>query len=92
MLLKPRKLPFAKLLVSSAFPFTAPSTGTFSWNSPLGARLGCRALAKGQESLLPAPAKSEERKEAAVVGRLFFGYFLLATQKKVSRLSVREPT
>ncbi len=25
-------------------------------------------------------------------GRLFFGYFLLATQKKVSRLSVREPT
>jgi hypothetical protein len=25
-------------------------------------------------------------------GGLFFGYFLLATQKKVSRLSVREPT
>jgi hypothetical protein len=25
-------------------------------------------------------------------GRLFFGYFLLVTQKKVSRLSVREPT
>jgi len=25
-------------------------------------------------------------------GCLFFGYFLLATQKKVSRLSVREPT
>jgi len=24
-------------------------------------------------------------------GRLFFGYFLLATQKKVSRLPVREP-
>ncbi|WP_225616378.1 hypothetical protein [Methylomonas albis] len=24
--------------------------------------------------------------------RLFFGYFLLAEQKKVSRLSVREPT
>jgi hypothetical protein len=26
------------------------------------------------------------------VGGLFFGYFLLAAQKKVSRLSVREPT
>jgi hypothetical protein len=26
------------------------------------------------------------------VGGLFFGYFLLATQKKVPRLSVREPT
>jgi len=25
-------------------------------------------------------------------GRLFFGYFLLAKQKKVARLSVREPT
>jgi hypothetical protein len=25
-------------------------------------------------------------------GGLFFGYFLLAKQKKVSRLSVREPT
>jgi len=42
---------------------------------------------------LPAtPDESEEHRVKRHPGRLFFGYFLLATQKKVSRLSVREPT
>jgi hypothetical protein len=36
------------------------------------------------------PNPSERRNQAAW-GGLFFGYFLLATQKKVSRLPVREP-
>jgi len=33
--------------------------------------------------------KSEERKEKAATGGLFFGYFLLAAQKKVTRFRVR---
>ena len=33
----------------------------------------------------------QERRIKAAWGGLFFGYFLLATQKKVSRLPVREP-
>jgi hypothetical protein len=36
--------------------------------------------------------KSEKRRNQRYVGGLFFGYFLLAAQKKVARLSVREPT
>ncbi|MEQ1557361.1 MAG: hypothetical protein ABL933_00285 [Methyloglobulus sp.] len=37
------------------------------------------------------PVKTEERSEKAAEGRLFFEYFLLATQKKVFRLRVRKP-
>jgi len=39
---------------------------------------------------LPAKARNAGNKRHPC--RLFFGYFLLAEQKKVSRLSVREPT
>jgi len=37
-------------------------------------------------ALLATPGESEERRIQAATGRLFFGYFLLAEQKKVSRL------
>jgi hypothetical protein len=47
---------------------------------------------RGRKPLLPIPAESEERTVKRHPGRLFFGYFLLAEQKKVPRLSVREPT
>jgi hypothetical protein len=33
----------------------------------------------------------QEAQEASGIRRLFFGYFLLAKQKKVSRPPVREP-
>ncbi|MFZ2449486.1 MAG: hypothetical protein WAW36_03090 [Methylovulum miyakonense] len=46
---------------------------------------------EGRKPSLPTPDKTEERKEEAATGRLFFGYFLLAAQKKVSRFRVREP-
>ncbi len=38
------------------------------------------------------PAKARNAGNKRHPGRLFFGYFLLAEQKKVARLSVREPT
>ncbi|MCK9395720.1 MAG: hypothetical protein M0Q44_09035 [Methylobacter sp.] len=48
------------------------------------------------ELSLATPGESEERRKQAATGnrqpgRLFFGYFLLATQKKVTRFRVREP-
>jgi hypothetical protein len=70
-------------------PFAAPSTGAFVEISPLGVRQGCRTSAEGQEPLLLTLDKSEERRKQAATGRLFFGYFLLAKQKKVTRLRVR---
>jgi len=42
-------------------------------------------------ALLATRGESEEHRREAVWGRLFFGYFLLAAQKKVSRPRVREP-
>ena len=43
-------------------------------------------------ALPKTPFKSSERRIKAAWGCLFFGYFLLAKQKKVSRLSGRYPT
>ena len=40
---------------------------------------------------LSPPDKTEERRENLQSSLLFFGYFILAEQKKVSRLRVREP-
>jgi hypothetical protein len=42
-------------------------------------------------ALLATLVESEERRIKAATGGLFFGYFLLAEQKKVTRLRVREP-
>jgi hypothetical protein len=41
--------------------------------------------------LRKTPIKPEERRINAGWGGFFFGYFLLAMQKKVSRFPVREP-
>jgi hypothetical protein len=70
-----------------------PSTEAFARNSPLGSPHGCGELAKGQEAPFANP--TQKLRSAGCkrrLGGLFFGYFLLAKQKKVSRLSVREPT
>jgi hypothetical protein len=42
-------------------------------------------------ALLATSGESEERRIQAAMGRLFFGYFLLAAQKKVARLRGRDP-
>jgi hypothetical protein len=74
-------------------PYAAPSTEAFERNSPLGATHGCGALPKGQEAPFGDPVqKLRSAGKKRHPGRLFFGYFLLAEQKKVSRSSVREPT
>jgi hypothetical protein len=72
-------------------PFAAPSTGAFTGNSPSGVRQGGRTLTKGQEALSATSGESEARRRERQPGRLFFGYFLLARQKKVTRFRVREP-
>ncbi|MEY4211347.1 MAG: hypothetical protein RLZ92_1728 [Pseudomonadota bacterium] len=72
------------------FPFAAPSTEVLIGNSPLGSPHGCGELAKGQEARFANPQstlRSAGNKRRS--GGLFFGYFLLAMQKKVTRLSVR---
>jgi len=54
---------------------------------------GCIALPKGQEAPFGNPVqKLRSAGNKRHPGRLFFGYFLLAMQKKVSRLSGRDPT
>jgi len=45
----------------------------------------------GRTPALPTSQQNQGAQEAAATGRFFFGYFLLATQKKVARLPVREP-
>jgi len=42
-------------------------------------------------ALLATPGESEERRKQAAWGRLSFGYFSLAEQRKVSRLRGRDP-
>jgi len=74
-------------------PYAAPSTEVFEWISPIGAMQGCIALAEGQEAPSVNPIQKLRRAGSKRhPGRLFFGYFLLAEQKKVSRLSGRDPT
>jgi len=73
------------------FPFAAPSTAGFVGNSPKGRGMDAARQQEGRKPSLLTPDKTEERKEEAVTGRLFFGYFLLAEQKKVARCRVREP-
>ncbi len=78
--------------ITRPFPYAAPSIGAFFGNSPLGVRQGCRTLPEGQgcpfwQTLINARSAGSKRHP----GRIFFGYFLLAKQKKVPRLPVREP-
>jgi len=73
-------------------PYAAPSTGVFGGISPLGAMQGCIALTEGQGwPFWQPPSKARSAGLKRHPGRLFFGYFLLAKQKKVSRPRVREP-
>jgi hypothetical protein len=74
-------------------PFDAPSIGGFGRISPSGVMQGCIAFPQGLGAPFGKP-RSNPRSAGNKrhPGRLFFRYFLLATQKKVSRLSVREPT
>lgn len=70
---------------------TAPSIAAFSENSPPGARQGGRAFFAGAgKPLRKTLAKDEKRRIKAVWGGLFFGFFLLAVQKKETRLSGRQ--
>jgi hypothetical protein len=73
----------------SRLPHRAPEL--LSRSCPSGVRQGGRTSAEGQEPLLLTLDKSEERRSKAATGRLFFGYFLLAAQKKVARLRGRDP-
>jgi len=68
------------------FPFAAPSTTAFDVISPKGAPHGCGALTKGQGSPFRQPSsKARSAGNKRHPGRLFFGDFLLAKQKKVTR-------
>jgi len=62
-------------------------------DQPAGAMQGCIALTEGQEAPSVNPIQKLWRAGSKRhPGRLFFGYFLLAEQKKVPRLSGRDPT
>ena len=74
-------------------PFAAPSTAAWAGKMPAGGRHGCRPLAEGHGWPFrqpPAQARSAGFKRHP--GGFSFGYFSLAAQRKVSRLSVRIPT
>jgi len=74
-------------------PHAAPSTGAFERIGPVGAPQGCGALPKGQESPFGNPVqKLRSAGNKRHPGVFSFGYFSLDKQRKVSRLSVREPT
>jgi hypothetical protein len=73
-------------------PYAAPSTGGFERISPTGAMQGCISFFAGAGCLFEKPrSKPAARRIQVAWGGLFFEYFLLAKQKKVSRLPVREP-
>ncbi|CAD6878776.1 hypothetical protein [Methylomonas albis] len=75
------------------FPYAAPSTGAFERISPLGAPQGCGALPKGQEAPFGNPGqKLWSAGNKRHPGVFSFGYFSLDKQRKVSRLSGRDPT
>jgi hypothetical protein len=71
--------------------FAAPSTAGFIGISPKGPGMDAARRQEGRKPSLPTPDKTEERRKKRQSSRLFFGYFLLAEQKKVTRLRVRIP-
>jgi len=76
----------------SRFACIAPKgrdTGMCRVSSPKGRFRDEARCRRDRKSLLATSVESEERKEKAATGGLFFGYFLLAAQKKVTRLRVR---
>jgi hypothetical protein len=73
-------------------PFAAPSTGAFVEICPKGYAEMPHVGGGARSSFRRPSTKARSAGNKRHPGRLFFGYFLLATQKKVSRPSVREPT
>jgi hypothetical protein len=71
---------------------TARASQLLSRSARRGAAGMPRVFRRAGKPIRKTLDKSEKRRKLRYVGGLFFGYFLLATQKKVSRLSVREPT
>ncbi|AMK76316.1 hypothetical protein A1342_17795 [Methylomonas methanica] len=66
-------------------PYAAPSIAAFGEISPIGERQGCRSFSEGQGWPFRKPSpKARSAGNKRRPGRLFFGYFLLATQKKES--------
>jgi hypothetical protein len=73
------------------YPVCRTEHWRFCRDQPEGARHGSRALPEGQEVPSGKPQqKCQSAGSKRHPGRHFFGYFLLAKQKKVSRLPVRE--
>ena len=73
-------------------PFAAPSTGVEGGIAREGGAQDARHSAVGPGmARLQNPTGTKRAGEKRLRGRLFFGYFLLAKQKKVTRLRVREP-
>jgi len=71
----------------------APSIAAFVENSPQGRGRDAARFSRGWEAPSKNPREKREAQEfGGVQGGLFFGYLLLAKQKKVSRLSGRDPT
>jgi len=74
-------------------PFAAPSTGAFGGVNPKGRGMDSARCQRDRD--IPSGNSRRKFRSAGLKrqpGRLFFGYFLLATQKKVTRPWVREPT
>ncbi|TAK61553.1 MAG: hypothetical protein EPO18_13720 [Methylobacter sp.] len=77
---------------TNSIPSAAPSTGAFGGNKPDRGAAGSRALPEGHgRPFWQPPAKARNAGSKRQPGRLFFGYFLLAKQKKVSRPRGRDP-
>jgi hypothetical protein len=74
-------------------PYAAPSTGAFVRNCPQGCGRDAARFSQGLGCPFEKPlTKVPARRINATWGGFFFGYFLLAKQKKVPRLSGRDPT
>jgi hypothetical protein len=73
--------------------YSAPSIAAFGKMGPIGGSGRKPLVFAGPGMALRKPSpKARSAGNRRNPGRLFFGYFLLAKQKKVSRSSVREPT
>jgi hypothetical protein len=80
------------MLRQALLPVCRAEHRSFRREQPAGALHGCSALPEGQGWPFWQPSsKVRSTGDKRQPGRLFFGYFLLATQKKVTRLRVREP-
>jgi hypothetical protein len=70
-------------------PFAAPSTAAFAENSPKGRFMDEARCQRDRSPFWQPSAKARSTGCKRQPGGLFFGYFLLAAQKKVTRLRVR---